>query len=299
MRLPLLYLALIFALAVCSSEAKEIHPFRDGVQVEEYSELLARKAVHESDVFVLGDGNKFSVIDYIDEGSTTILYRVSPLDRRAHEPEQMALRLPRGYGQYPFMAGHLTYTDFINITVRNYRHLYSLGIALPELYRFHRGQFAAVEIVEYDFTLEDFLEYPDTLSPEDRRLARRDLRRFARRTLTLSDIEDFKASSLVYQRAKRRWVLIDWMNVVERRWRRRAQRDHVFGDGFQTRHLTAYDLFGRAVSRRSPSEWESQIFDELDRTIGWSRLLWHPIRTCASLILTPDLPKPSDSWNWD
>jgi len=177
--------------------------FREGRAVFDYDERAGQ--LKSDEILEFEDGKQFKILEKIDSGSTTHVYKV------AVGSEIFALRIPLTSGFWPQHQknAHVRMNSFIDKTVASYNQIKDSKLRIPKLYSSLSGQYALMEYVPVDFTLNVFLQSPHHIKDPVRERALKALRVFAAAISEWQRLGDFKQGNIAYSDATQEWFFLD------------------------------------------------------------------------------------------
>jgi hypothetical protein len=254
-------LVLLFLLSFTSSYAiaDDIELFVNNVQVEKYEHRLME--VKPGDILVFDeDRTQFKVIEDLGEGGTTKIFKVVQIKPKLSKIE-LALRIPLKAGStlYSEVRHTTPYSDFIDLFKDGHEELRQSGVRIPSIHDYKKSQFVAVELIKVDFSLEDYLRYPEKikgLSPQTMMEAENALYRFVESVIEYSDIGDFGIDQLTYDQKEKEWVLLDWTKYHKK-------IDNMYSNNGNQKHPFKYQFYSKGASKKNISRMNS-IMDKID-----------------------------------
>ena len=252
-----------FLLLVNQGFAKEIHLFTpEGFQASDYNLQLG--SAEPGDEFVFPSGRKMECKKFLGQGYTTRVYEVSV------DGKILALRVPRSreLSRNSYYQEGKT-VNFINHTLRGFERLRGQNVPVVTVHEGVPGQYALVDYVKTDFTLEEFFLEKKPLDHEEKFLARAKLLEFAKNTAHITAIGDFNFTQLAFDSENKRWVLLDWTDGIETMDLTPNSGEHLFGLEHKTKILSMNN-----------SSWTKNLFNDLNKTVILARL---EIPRCAKL----------------
>lgn len=161
-----------------------------------YEQLMS--SLKPGDTLRFTDGREVRVGAFLGAGNTTAVFAVQD------DPTRV-LRVPCWDCRRPKQS------KWITASIDGYEPLKYLGIPTVSIHEFHRDEYIIAERfhVEGSVPLDRFIADPTIPKPLRKEMESR-LVEFARRTAAFSMISDFRGDQLVYDAAKKDWVLFDW-----------------------------------------------------------------------------------------
>jgi hypothetical protein len=191
--------------------AKEVVLFDDkGVQVSDYVEKL--KAILPGDEVIFEGGRyRFKVIEELGEGGVTKILKVKVLQGLKNSAPEIALRIPleNGNTSYNKFRHETPFVNFIDYFVDGMKQLQAAGVRVPKIYGRKKKQFVAVEVVDKDFGLKDFLSEDSKIDSATRIEAEEALIKFSKSIAPFERISDFGEHQVVYSKKSKEWILLD------------------------------------------------------------------------------------------
>ena len=199
----------------------ENQPSANQVPVQNYRQKVS--ALQAGDELAFHDGSRFEFLSFIGHGKTTQVLKVKSLTGE-HRGKIMALRIPLKsghiYEEHHWNLNYVavdapelgfTFSLYIDDIIWHAGHFAQAGFG-PEFYGGLAGQYAAVELIDQKFTLDDYLNGKILLSPEEEKKVEQALIQFEKQATGIMSIQDIGEPGQVLYDGKR-FVLIDWFKV--------------------------------------------------------------------------------------
>ncbi len=250
-----------------------------GNQVKNYDKLI--KEIKIGDVFKFSDGSQFIYESVLGKGTLTVIFKVKPLQKIAEVAynQSLALRLPLKYGTYVSGRGLLGthtryYTESIDAFIKGQQSIEKIAtIKMPKIYASLKSQYAAVELINYDFDGFTFFAKSNQVDAKILNEAELALEKFVEDTAKFTILDDFHPGQMVYNKEQKAWYLIDWAasnhgytNSIFKDFRR-----HPFNrEFFQILSISTdkksnpiYFIWPQLLLRRSLSKRELALFHKI------------------------------------
>ncbi len=189
--------------------------------VEDYTKIISE--LKNGDELAFHDGARFEFQSFIGHGKTTNILKVRMLTG-PHSGTVMALRIPlkggllyreQSWNLYYVPEGSsslkLTFSLYIDEIIDHADAFFRVGIG-PKLYQSLAGQYAAIELIDKRFTLDEYLRGKIVLSPNEENTVRNALLKFEQQATGVSSIKDIGEPGQVLFDGKR-FILVDWYGV--------------------------------------------------------------------------------------
>lgn len=265
--LRLTLFSFIMALSL-SSLAKDIHlRFKNGLRKFNYSKLIKKENLKAGDKIYVSKNRYFIYEGYLGEGNSTRVFSVKDPQR----PGSFAIRLPKEESFFKFNSQNGF--PLLNFFIRSHVDLKEQNVSIPELYDFEGANYALVEKVDIEFGMDKFMARPDLIDKETYKIAEEALLEFVKEVARFSYIGDFCGEQMVFDRKRKKWVLLDWSTKPDLIMD--ADDPSVFPRGPFTELLFQYDddmnkiprkgdLLGLAKEPRAVSSREKKLWDKIE-----------------------------------
>lgn len=207
---------------------------------------------------------QYTIAGFLGQGGTTQVYALA-------NDSTKAIRISPPNQEYYFDgAMMIPLRKYLTHFEKGQKKVKDAGIPIVNIYDKISGAYLVVDRVDGP-TLAQFLLMPDKFSVQQRSKMMEDLRTFAKTTVYVEYIEDFKASSLLYDKTQG-WLIIDLMGEVKknpslRELQSLTSRANIFGK--MTLSETAADMLMDS-SNLTPQQihWADHVIHEVHGAIA-------------------------------